>query len=107
MKPTIRQFLALSTAAFLLASCASFSGIEPAAQRHSLDELASTNSLAAQDGQWPDHSWPSTIGGAPLQALVDEAYADNPGLQQAAARVAAAQAVEVVHTLRQVVCVKG
>ena len=49
-------------------------------------------SLPDQGGAWPDLTWPTRFGGAPLQALVDEALAGNPSLQVAASRVAAAQA---------------
>lgn len=93
MKNFSRRFLFMSATACLLASCASFSGIESTAQRRAPGDLASAASLSAQDGQWPDHAWPSTIGGAPLQSLIDEAFAGSPGLQVAAARVTAAQAL--------------
>lgn len=38
-------------------------------------------------------SWVTSIGGSPLQKLVDEALTGNPNLQAAAARVAAARAM--------------
>jgi NodT family efflux transporter outer membrane factor (OMF) lipoprotein len=87
------RFLAVSAAALLLSSCANFSGIGSAAQMRTPVDYAAGASLPAEGGQWPDHSWAAGIGGAPLQALIDEALASNPGLQVAAARVAAAQAM--------------
>ncbi len=93
MKSYIRRFLLASVTAVVLTSCASFSGIESNAQRRAPADLASAASLPAQDGQWPDQTWPFAIGGAPLQSLIDEAFSGNPGLQIAAARVAAAQAL--------------
>jgi NodT family efflux transporter outer membrane factor (OMF) lipoprotein len=49
--------------------------------------------MPEQGGQWPDLSWAESVGGVPLQVLINEALADNPGLQVAAARVAAARAL--------------
>jgi len=87
---SIRLFAAGS--ALLLTACAGFTGIERTAQPRTPGAYATAATLPSQDGAWPDLSWPRTIGGAPLQALVDEALAGNPGLQIAAARVAAARA---------------
>ncbi|RZA23651.1 MAG: hypothetical protein EOP02_14610, partial [Proteobacteria bacterium] len=79
-------------AALLLASCASFEGIGSNAQPQSPQNLSAAASLPAQGGAWPSLDWATRIGGAPLQALVDEAMAGNPGLQVAAARIASARA---------------
>ena len=49
--------------------------------------------LPEQGGRWPALDWPSRIGGARLQQLVDEALADNPGLKSAGTRLAAARAL--------------
>ncbi len=84
--------LAAFAAVLLLASCASFKGIGSSAQPQSPEGLAASASLAAGGGAWPALDWAAQIGGAPLQALVDEALAGNPGLQVAAARIAAARA---------------
>ncbi|HTD03195.1 efflux transporter outer membrane subunit [Undibacterium sp.] len=83
--------LAASSAAALLSACVSFSGIESNAQLKSA-VASSANALPNQTGAWPDASWAQTIGGKPLQELIDAAIADNPSLQVAAARVAAAKA---------------
>lgn len=88
-----RRLLTAGTAALLLSSCASFKDIDSHAQQRAPADFAAATSLAAQGGSWPDLAWTESIGGAPLKALVDEALAGNPGLQAAAARVAAAQAV--------------
>jgi NodT family efflux transporter outer membrane factor (OMF) lipoprotein len=84
--------VAAIAAALLLSSCASFHGISSDAKLRQSADYASQQSLPAQGGQWPAVDWATQIGGAPLQALVDEALADNPNLQAAAARVAAARA---------------
>ena len=76
----------------LLVGCASFRDIAP----HSSVQQSSTADTALrlpdQGGAWPDLQWAGSFGGAPLQALVDEAIAGNPGLEVAAARIVAAQA---------------
>jgi NodT family efflux transporter outer membrane factor (OMF) lipoprotein len=84
--------LAALGAALLLASCASFEGMEGNPRPQSLQDLAASASLPAQGGAWPALDWVAGIGGAPLQALVDEAMAGNPGLQGAASRIASARA---------------
>src|SRR6202162_6188251 len=79
-----RGLLAASCcAAVLLSGCASFKGIETSATLRQPADYATTASLPEQHGQWPDTSWAQTIGGAPLQALVDEAVAGNTNLQGA------------------------
>lgn len=88
----LRGVLTACCAAVLLSACASFKGIEPTASLKQSSDYTSAASLPQQGGQWPDASWAQAIGGAPLQALVDEAIAGNPNLQVAAARVAGAQA---------------
>jgi NodT family efflux transporter outer membrane factor (OMF) lipoprotein len=84
--------LAALGAVLMLASCANFKGIESGVQLRSPQDYATSASLPAQGGAWPALDWATQIGGGPLQALVDEALAGNPGLQTAAARVAAARA---------------
>lgn len=84
--------LTMLAATLLLASCASFQGIGSSARMQSPDKLAASASLPGQGGDWPALDWAAQIGGAPLQALVEEALAGNPGLQVAAARLAAARA---------------
>nr|WP_314628209.1 efflux transporter outer membrane subunit [uncultured Noviherbaspirillum sp.] len=84
--------LAALGAALMLASCASFEGMDSNAQPQSPQKLSAATSLPGQGGAWPSLDWATRLGGAPLQALVDEAMAGNPGLQVAAARIASARA---------------
>ena len=91
-----RGLLAASCAAVLLSACASFDGIAPTAQVQKPADFATAETLPGQHGQWPDASWARELGGAPLQALVDEALVGNPGLKVAQARVAAAKAAAEV-----------
>lgn len=76
-----------------LSACVSPGSVQPVASIQSPTRLASASSLPAQAGQWPTLDWPMQIGGAALQKLVDEALADNPGLQAAATRLDAAAAL--------------
>lgn len=92
MNQAFRLFAAASTLA-LLCSCANFSGIDSTATVREARDLASGATLPPQGGQWPDLGWANGIGGAPLQALIDEALADSPNLQVAEARVNAARSV--------------
>lgn len=89
----LRAVLLASCATALLGACASYKGIETSGELRAPAQYATAESLPDQHGQWPDVAWAQQIGGAPLQALIDEAIAGNPNLQIAAARVAAAQAV--------------
>ena len=56
-----------------------------------VEDLAASARLPAQGGAWPALDWVAQLGGAPLQSLVEEALADSPGLQLAAARLASAR----------------
>ena len=87
-----------ASAALLLTSCASFKDIGSTAVMREPGGYAASNTVQDQGGEWPDNAWAQAVGGAPLQALLDEALTGNPGLQIAAARVAAARAaVEATH----------
>ncbi|MBC7575369.1 MAG: efflux transporter outer membrane subunit [Herminiimonas sp.] len=86
------RLLLAAAVAMSLSGCASFGGIAPHATLQPDDTRDTALSLPDQGGQWPAATWAAEFGGAPLQALVDEALAGNPSLQVAASRVAAAQA---------------
>ncbi|GAC1428307.1 MAG: efflux transporter outer membrane subunit [Burkholderiaceae bacterium] len=90
-----RQYLRVAMVACAvggIAGCASFAGIGPHAMLQEPGSRDTRLTLPDQGGNWPDAQWASEVGGAPLQSLVDEALASNPGIQAAATRVAAAQA---------------
>ncbi len=84
--------LTVAGAALLLSACANFSGIHSNARLAAPEQYASAASLPTQAGAWPQQSWVGEIGGPALQALVDEALAANPDMQNAAARIASARA---------------
>lgn len=87
-----RRTLTLACLSLGLAGCASFAGIGTHATLQTPAPAETALTLPDQGGSWPDAQWANQFGGAALQALVDEALAGNPGLQVAAARVAAARA---------------
>lgn len=85
--------LAGAVAALILSACVSPGDTHSSASLKPIDTFATAASLPGQNGQWPALDWPAQIGGAALQQLVDEALADNPGLQAAATRLDAASAL--------------
>ncbi|WP_151447406.1 efflux transporter outer membrane subunit [Lacisediminimonas profundi] len=89
----IRQLALAAAATLVLSACASQDGIKPAASVASVADYASSALLPGGSGDWPALDWARSIGGSELQALVDEAVRDNPGLRAAAARVQAAAAL--------------
>jgi NodT family efflux transporter outer membrane factor (OMF) lipoprotein len=88
-----KTLLAAAVSATLLSACASYQGIASDAHAKAPGDYATAATMPGQGGQWPAGNWAAAVGGAPLQILVDEALANNPGLQIAAARVSAARAM--------------
>ena len=85
--------LAVAASLLVLSACANFKGIGSDAHSAVPGDFATGNALPGQGGHWPEQNWAGAIGGAPLQDLVNEALAGNPGLQAAGARVNAARAM--------------
>ena len=79
--------------ALLLSACVTPGSVKPSASLQPTERFGTALSIPAQGGQWPSLDWPAQIGGSALQQLVDEALADNPGLQVASTRFAAASAL--------------
>jgi len=88
-----KALIAAGVAAMLLSACANYKGIGSDAHQNTSADYATSTSLPGQSGNWPAETWPTAIGGAPLQQLVDEALANNPSMQIAAARVGSARAM--------------
>lgn len=85
---------ALAASALLLANCASV----PAS--HTLKpleagDLAATQTLASQDGQWPSQDWWKGFNDPQLNGLIDEAFAGSPDLKAAQARLDKALATQL------------
>lgn len=88
--PRSARLVIVSSVVVLLSACANFSGIQSDARLKPL--VVDRGAFPNQTGAWPDASWATAIGGPALQDLIAAALADNPNLQVAAARVAAAKA---------------
>nr|WP_198983435.1 efflux transporter outer membrane subunit [Herbaspirillum sp. ASV7] len=81
-----------------MSGCASFSGIGSDKHPAQASDFATQRSLSDPAGGsanagWPGSDWVRQFGDAQLTALIDEALASSPNLQQARARIAAAGAL--------------
>ncbi|QJI42495.1 efflux transporter outer membrane subunit [Pseudomonas sp. ADAK2] len=83
----------LAASILLTAGCVNYAGIDHQGQMLSIDQ-ASSNSLkdTLPPANWPRTDWWSSLGDPRLGALIEEAYASNPDLQEVSARVAKANA---------------
>jgi outer membrane protein TolC len=86
---------AATTLTLALAGCASSGGLQPDGTPIDASSLKMERSLARLDlspAAWPAQDWWRALGDNQLDALIDEALHDNPGLAVADARARAAQA---------------
>ncbi|KXV07972.1 MarR family transcriptional regulator [Caballeronia megalochromosomata] len=79
-------------AAAVLSACANYAGIHSDKAMAQPQDYATQQSLPADEGRWPAPDWADQFGDAQLRALLDEALAGSPTLEQARARIAAASA---------------
>lgn len=89
---------ALSIGLLSGSGCASFPPPLPTPHLAQANDYALERSMRDQDhgdnqGQWPNINWVDQFGDAQLTALIAEAMAHNPSLQQAQARIDAAAAL--------------
>ena len=103
MKQSVQAILAVGTV-FLCGSCAWLSGdkersefLEPPSMEQTVGEAAS---FGAARAQWPNDRWWEQFGSPELNALMDQALKDNPGLKVAAARLREAQGLVKVEGAR-------
>lgn len=87
-----RRLVAALLAAVILPGCANFSGIVSGSKLRTATELASTQSLPAEHGNWPTADWANQFGDAQLSAWITEALKSSPTLAEARARLRAAAA---------------
>jgi len=78
--------------AAVLSACASYAGIHSDRQMAAPTQYATSQSLPAGGGHWPSANWIDQFGDAQLKSLIAEALKDNPSVEQARTRVAAAEA---------------
>ena len=75
-----------------LSACANYAGIHGDAAMSDPQHYATQWSLPFEQGHWPTADWADQFGDGQLKSLIDEALNSSPTLDQARARVAAAQA---------------
>ncbi|CDY77618.1 Outer membrane component of tripartite multidrug resistance system [Caballeronia glathei] len=78
--------------AAVLSACVNYAGIHSDKEMAQPQSYAAERSLPSEAGHWPAAGWASQFGDAQLKALLDEALAGSPTLEQARSRVAAAAA---------------
>lgn len=88
----ILSAVCLAVAALGLAGCANYMGIHSDQKISTPDAYATQRSLPNEGGQWPSTDWAARFGDPQLTQLIQEALANNPNLQAAQARLAAARA---------------
>ncbi|WP_095055554.1 efflux transporter outer membrane subunit [Pseudomonas sp. Irchel s3b2] len=83
----------LAVSILMAAGCVNYAGIDHQGTLLSVDDL---HSKTLQDtlppANWPRADWWTSLGDPRLGALIEEAYANNPDLQEVSARVAKANA---------------
>lgn len=95
MKQLSRPLLAAVLTPALLAGCVSYSGISSQGQTipgESLKAGRALNEIALSPAAWPEKQWWNALGDPRLTALVEEAIAHSPDLQEVTARLALANA---------------
>lgn len=90
--PASRRTLLVCTTAAILAACASPPDLGAAPRLSTPDQYETIESFAAPVSAWPSDRWWENYGDLQLNALIEEALADSPSLQIAAARLRRAQA---------------
>ncbi|CAM2161840.1 Efflux transporter outer membrane subunit [Paraburkholderia sacchari] len=75
-----------------LSACVNYAGIHGDTAMTDPQQYVTQQSLPFERGHWPSADWADQFGDNQLKALIDEALRSSPTLDQARARVAAAQA---------------
>jgi NodT family efflux transporter outer membrane factor (OMF) lipoprotein len=78
--------------AAVLSACVNYAGIHSDQQIAQPQSYETTQSIPSESGHWPAAGWADQFGDAQLKTLLDEALKNSPSLDQARARVAAANA---------------
>jgi len=76
----------------VLSECVNYDGVHSDKEMAQPQSYVTERSLPSEAGHWPAAGWASQFGDAQLKALLDEALAGSPTLEQARSRVAAAAA---------------
>lgn len=91
-RPALTTLCIALLSALVISGCASFDGIGDGHKIAQPDDFATRQSIAGDGGNWPATDWIAQFGDPQLSALIDEAMAGSPTLQQAQARINAANA---------------
>jgi len=78
--------------AAIVSACANYADIHDDRRMAAPQRYQTTQSLPAEGGHWPSTDWADQFGDAQLKALIAEALDSSPTIDQARARVAAAEA---------------
>lgn len=95
MNPVLKPRWLTSALVLLLAGCASTGGLHPVGTERTLASVSGQRHWAdvpVSPAGWPTQDWWTGLHDPQLNALISEALAHNPSLEEAQARVAAAQA---------------
>ena len=85
--PASRRILLACSTAAILAACATPPDLGAAPQLSAPEHYETIESFAAPVSGWPSDQWWESYGDPQLSALIEEALADSPSLQAAAARL--------------------
>ena len=92
-KQSIKTILTCLAGVALLSGCADMTGLKPQGQLLSEQSVGATQSFTGvAPAPWPGDGWWRGLGGEPLDALIGEAFKENPDLAAADARVRQATA---------------
>jgi NodT family efflux transporter outer membrane factor (OMF) lipoprotein len=91
-RPALAAICIALLSALAVSGCADFQGIGDGNKIAQPGDFATRQSIAGEGGSWPGTDWIAQFGDPQLSALIDEAMAGNPTLQQAQARINAANA---------------
>lgn len=90
MYPSRATFLiragSLGGSLLLLSACAAAPDLGPRPVVRAPEDIAATQSLAAQQAAWPDEDWWRAYGDRQLTQLIEEGLASSPDIMAAAAR---------------------
>jgi NodT family efflux transporter outer membrane factor (OMF) lipoprotein len=89
---TASRRIVLACTVAMLAACATPPDLGARPELAAPDSYQSIQSFAAPVADWPSDAWWEAYGDAQLNALIEEALADSPTLEAAAARLRRAQA---------------
>jgi NodT family efflux transporter outer membrane factor (OMF) lipoprotein len=86
------KLAASAVCAAVLSACVNYADIHDDKQVATAQQYETAKSLSVEGGHWPSEDWADQFGDVQLKALIAQALAGSPTIEQARARVAAAEA---------------